>query len=75
MSSAPIGIFDSGVGGLSVLREIRRQLPRENLIFVADQKHVPYGPRPLVQVRRFSEEIVRFLRFTPCFFDSSSSRN
>lgn len=61
VSSAPIGVFDSGVGGLSVLREIRRQFPPENLIYLADQKHVPYGPRPLVQVRDFSEAITRFL--------------
>ncbi|MEA3349539.1 MAG: glutamate racemase [Chloroflexota bacterium] len=59
--TAPIGIFDSGVGGLSVLREIHRQLPAEELIFIADQKHVPYGPRPLMQVRDFSEEISRYL--------------
>ncbi len=61
MSFAPIGIFDSGVGGLSVLREIHRQYPQENLIFVAGQKHVPYGPRPLEQVRAFSEAISQFL--------------
>jgi glutamate racemase len=58
---APIGIFDSGVGGLSVLRAIRQQLPHENVIFLADQDHVPYGPRPIDQVRDFSEAIVRFL--------------
>ena len=60
-SSAPIGIFDSGVGGLSVLRQIRIQLPHENLIFFADQGHVPYGPRLLEQVQAFSEAITRFL--------------
>jgi len=56
-----IGIFDSGVGGLSVLREIRALLPGESLIYFADQGHVPYGPRPLEEVRAFSEEITRFL--------------
>jgi glutamate racemase len=61
LHSGPIGIFDSGVGGLSVLREIRSQLPYENLIFLADQAHVPYGPRSLHQVRDFSETITRFL--------------
>jgi glutamate racemase len=61
MRSAPIGIFDSGVGGLSVLREVRAQLPHEDLIFVADQGHVPYGPRPLRQVQAFSEAITRYL--------------
>ena len=61
MSSAPIGVFDSGVGGLSVLRAIRQQLPNEDIIFIADQRHVPYGLRPITQVREFSEKITRFL--------------
>ena len=58
---APIGIFDSGVGGLSVLRAIRAQLPNENLLYFADQIHVPYGPRSLEEVRQFSEAITRYL--------------
>ena len=58
---APIGVFDSGVGGLSVLREIRRQLPAENLIYLADQAHVPYGLRTLEEVRYFSSQISRYL--------------
>jgi glutamate racemase len=57
----PIGIFDSGVGGLSVLREIRKQMPEESIIYFGDQGHVPYGPRPLQQVRNFSEGITRYL--------------
>jgi glutamate racemase len=61
MRSAAIGIFDSGVGGLSVLREIQHQYPKEDLIFLADQNHVPYGSRPLAQVRAFSKAISRFL--------------
>ncbi len=61
MKAAPIGLFDSGVGGLSVLRAIHQHLPNEHLIFFADQQHVPYGPRPIVQVREFSEAITRFL--------------
>jgi glutamate racemase len=60
-NTAPIGAFDSGVGGLSVLRAIRDRLPGEHLIYVADQAHVPYGPRGLAEVRRFSEGIVRYL--------------
>ena len=60
-SPAPIGVFDSGVGGLSVLRYIRSEMPEEPHIFLADQGHVPYGPRPLQQVRKFSEAITRFL--------------
>jgi glutamate racemase len=57
----PIGVFDSGVGGLSVLRAIRRELPAEQIIFLGDQVHVPYGPRRLEEVRRFSEQITRFM--------------
>ena len=57
----PIGVFDSGVGGLSVLRAMRQQLPHEPVIFLADQAHVPYGPRSLQEVRAFSEAISRYL--------------
>jgi len=59
--SAPIGIFDSGVGGLSVLKAIRQQVPDETLIYLADQAHVPYGPRPLEEVRAFAVSITRHL--------------
>ncbi len=58
---AKIGVFDSGVGGLSVLREIIRQMPDLSVDYIADQAHVPYGPRPLQEVRGFAEEITRFL--------------
>ncbi|HRQ23577.1 MAG TPA: glutamate racemase [Anaerolineales bacterium] len=60
-SNHPIGIFDSGVGGLSVLREIRVQMPNEHLIYFGDQGHVPYGPRSMEQIQGFSEGITRFL--------------
>jgi glutamate racemase len=60
-SDSPIGVFDSGVGGLSVLRAMRESIPEEQVIYFADQGHVPYGPRPLEQVRNFSEGITRFL--------------
>ena len=60
-TQAPIGVFNSGVGGLSVLRPLRQQLPAESFVFFADQAHVPYGPRPLEEVRRFSVGITRFL--------------
>jgi glutamate racemase len=59
--TGPIGIFDSGVGGLSVLNAIRQLLPTENLIYLADQENVPYGPRSLAEVRKFSEGITRYL--------------
>jgi glutamate racemase len=61
MLQNPLGVFDSGVGGLSVLRAIRQQLPYEDVIYLADQGHVPYGPRPLEEVRAFAEGITRFL--------------
>ena len=57
----PVGVFDSGVGGLSILRAIRQQMPEEPVIYFGDQTHIPYGPRPLLQVRDFSEGITRFL--------------
>jgi glutamate racemase len=57
----PIGVFDSGVGGLSILAAIRTTLPHEDVLYVADQAHVPYGPRTLEQVADFSLEITRFL--------------
>ncbi|HTP07345.1 MAG TPA: glutamate racemase [Anaerolineae bacterium] len=60
-NSSPIGIFDSGVGGLSVWREIARQLPHEDTIYFADQIHIPYGPRSQQEIRSFSEAITRFL--------------
>jgi glutamate racemase len=59
--SQPIGVFDSGVGGLSVLRAMRQLMPEEPAIYFGDQGHVPYGPRSLQQVRDFSEAITRFL--------------
>lgn len=59
--AAVIGVFDSGVGGLSVVRALRQQLPEHRLMYVADQAHVPYGPRSLEEVRAFSGEITRFL--------------
>jgi len=58
---SPIGIFDSGVGGLSVLRAIREQMPEESVIYFGDQGHIPYGPRPMEQIRNFSEAITSFL--------------
>lgn len=58
---SPIGIFDSGVGGLSVLRAIRVQMPEESVVYFGDQGHIPYGPRPMEQIRDFSEAITKFL--------------
>jgi glutamate racemase len=52
VTNAPVGIFDSGVGGLTVARAILDQLPHEQLIYLGDTAHVPYGPKPLADVRR-----------------------
>jgi glutamate racemase len=60
-SNSPIGIFDSGVGGISVLRAIRERMPGESVIYFGDQGHIPYGPRPMEQIRNFSEAITNFL--------------
>jgi glutamate racemase len=57
----PIGVFDSGVGGLSVLREIRRALPSENLLYVADSAYAPYGDKPQEFIEARSLAIVEFL--------------
>lgn len=65
-TSDPIGVFDSGIGGLSVWRAIRRELPFEPIIYLADQGHVPYGPRPLDEVRTYAGEISRFLLANGC---------
>jgi glutamate racemase len=58
VADAPIGIFDSGVGGLTVARAILDQLPHEPIRYVGDTARAPYGPRPLAQVREFSLEIL-----------------
>lgn len=61
MSNAPIGIFDSGVGGLTVARSILDQLPNESTLYIGDTARGPYGPRPLAQVREFALESLDFL--------------
>ena len=61
MSNSPIGIFDSGVGGLTVARAIIDQLPNESTIYIGDTARGPYGPRKIAEVREFSLEIIEFL--------------
>lgn len=61
MSDAPIGIFDSGVGGLSVLRHIREELPHENLLYVADSAHAPYGGKSPREIQARSMALTEFL--------------
>ena len=59
---APIGVFDSGVGGLTVVREIIRQLPSENIVYFGDTARVPYGTKSRDTVIHYSEQIVNFLQ-------------
>ncbi|WP_461214177.1 glutamate racemase [Lacticaseibacillus sp. GG6-2] len=61
MNTQPIGFIDSGVGGLTVVKEALRQLPNENIIFLGDQARLPYGPRPAAQVRAFTWQMVNYL--------------
>ncbi|OLT19027.1 glutamate racemase [Serinicoccus sp. CUA-874] len=56
MTEAPIGVFDSGFGGLTVAREVLDQLPHESVLYLGDTARTPYGPRPIAQVREFSLE-------------------
>ncbi|MEO5579392.1 MAG: glutamate racemase [Gemmatimonadaceae bacterium] len=60
-NSAPIGVFDSGIGGLTVVRELMRHLPNESIIYFGDTARVPYGPKSPETVRRYSREITTFL--------------
>jgi glutamate racemase len=53
-TDAPIGVFDSGVGGLTVSRAIIDQLPRESILYVGDTEHMPYGPKPIAEVREYA---------------------
>ncbi len=57
----PIGVFDSGVGGLTVLAALLRALPRENYLYLGDAARLPYGPKPLAMVRGFAWEAAGFL--------------
>lgn len=59
---APIGVFDSGVGGLTVVREIMRNLPNERIVYFGDTARVPYGTKSRDTVLRYSRQIVRFCR-------------
>ena len=60
--SAPIGIFDSGVGGLTVAREIMRQIPNERLVYFGDTARVPYGNKSKETITKYSKQIIRFLK-------------
>jgi glutamate racemase len=61
MKENPIGVFDSGVGGLTVVREILKQMPFENIIYFADTLHLPYGERKLEEIKNFALKIIDYL--------------
>ena len=61
-ASAPIGIFDSGLGGLTVARALADRLPHESFLYLGDTARCPYGPRPAEEVRAFAAQICRFLQ-------------
>src|SRR6478735_9535117 len=60
--AAPVGVFDSGIGGLTVAHEVSRQLPHESIIYFGDTARVPYGPKSPDTVLRYSREITSFLK-------------
>jgi len=61
MNNQPIGVFDSGIGGLTVLKKIMEKLPNERYIYYADTDNVPYGTKPVEEVKKYINEAVRFL--------------
>jgi len=61
MDSRPVGIFDSGVGGLTVLHECLVTMPHEDFVYVGDHARLPYGPRPLEEIREYAREIATYL--------------
>ncbi|WP_346355955.1 glutamate racemase [Azotosporobacter soli] len=61
----PIGVFDSGIGGLTVVKELRALLPGEDIIYFGDTARVPYGPRPPQQILTFMQQILRFFAAQP----------
>ncbi len=60
-AKSPIGVFDSGLGGLTVVRELRRQLPSEEILYLGDLAHLPYGTKSTEEIRRLSRRCARFL--------------
>jgi len=62
MDPRPVGVFDSGVGGLTVLHECLVTMPHEDFVYLGDHARLPYGPRPLAEVRRFAREIALYLQ-------------
>ncbi|MDN5512591.1 MULTISPECIES: glutamate racemase [unclassified Acinetobacter] len=65
-ADAPIGIFDSGIGGLSIAQEIARHLPKERIVYYADTAHVPYGPRKDQEIRELTAHAIEWLYRKGC---------
>jgi len=57
----PIGVFDSGIGGLTVVKSIMQKLPHENIVYFGDIARLPYGTKSVATIRKFAEQTVRFL--------------
>jgi len=66
MSSNPIGIFDSGIGGLTIAHAIKEKLPNENIIYFGDTKHLPYGEKSDLAIKEYSLKIAKFLEEKKC---------
>ena len=66
LNHAPIGVFDSGVGGLTVAREIMRQIPDERIVYFGDTARVPYGSKSPNTIIRYSRQIIRFFTDKKC---------
>ena len=71
--NAPIGVFDSGVGGLTVMKEIMHQIPSEKVVYFGDTARVPYGNKSKETVTKFSRQIVHFLHTAYLFWRKSIS--
>ena len=61
MKKSPIGIFDSGIGGLTIANAIKKALPNESIIYFGDTQHLPYGEKSKKAIENFSKKITRFL--------------
>ena len=66
MSAQPIGIFDSGIGGLTIAHAIKQKLPNENIIYFGDTKHLPYGEKSNEAIKHYSLKIAKFLKENNC---------
>jgi glutamate racemase len=66
MKKSPIGIFDSGIGGLTIAHALKKKLPNENIIYFGDTEHLPYGGKSEIAIRNFSKRITQFLMGKKC---------